>query len=85
MTSSRAIANKYAADVLAGKVAAGSLVKLAAKRWQADLERFKFAEELANHALEFIQNLTHTTGEAAGRKFILEPWQVFTIANIFPC
>lgn len=83
MTSSRAIANKYAADVLAGKIPAGSLVKLAAKRWQADLERFKFAEELANHALEFIQNLTHTTGEAAGRKFILEPWQVFIIANIF--
>lgn len=83
MTSSLAIANKYADGVLDGKVIAGELVRFACLRFKRDLKSYRFSEELANHALEFIQNLTHTTGEAAGRKFILEPWQVFIIANLF--
>jgi len=83
MTSSLTIANKYADQVLSGKIVACELVRFACLRFRADLNTYRFAEELADHALEFIQNLTHTTGEAAGKKFILEPWQVFIVANLF--
>jgi phage terminase large subunit-like protein len=83
MTNSQAIANKYAEQVISGKVSAGQLVREACARYLSDLNTFRFVPELADHALEFIQNLTHTTGEAAGRKFILEPWQVFIITNLF--
>lgn len=83
MTNSQAIANKYAEQVISGKVSAGQLVREACARYLSDLKTFRFVPELADHALEFIQNLTHTTGEAAGRKFILEPWQVFIITNLF--
>ena len=83
MTNSQAIANKYAEQVISGKVSAGQLVREACARYLSDLNTFRFEPELADHALEFIQNLTHTTGEAAGRKFILEPWQVFIITNLF--
>jgi phage terminase large subunit-like protein len=83
MTNSKAIANKYAEQVISGEVVAGQLVKEACARYLSDLNTFRFEPDLADHALEFIQNLTHTTGEAAGRKFILEPWQVFIICNLF--
>lgn len=83
MSKAQTIANKYAEQVISGEVVAGQLVKEACARYLADLETFRFEPELADHALEFIQNLTHTTGEAAGRKFILEPWQVFIVANLF--
>ncbi len=41
------------------------------------------AEELAQHALDFIEQLVHTTGDYAGRNFTLEPWQAFIVYNLF--
>lgn len=34
-------------------------------------------------ALTFIENVRHSKGQWAGKRFRLEPWQVFLIANIF--
>ena len=82
-TTSKQIATNYADQVLSGQIVAGGLVKQACARFLSDLERFRFEEPLADHAVEFIQSLTHTTGEHAGKKFKLEPWQVFIIANLF--
>jgi phage terminase large subunit-like protein len=81
---------KYANDVISGELPACELVKLSALRFIADLERqktedfpFYFSQDAAGVALEFIQNLVHTKGEYAGRLLILQPWQVFIVANIF--
>jgi len=82
-TTSKQIATNYAEQVLSGQIVAGGLVKQACARFLSDLERFRFEEPLSDHAIDFIQSLTHTTGEHAGKKFKLEPWQVFIVANLF--
>lgn len=78
-------ADWYAEEVLAGRIVACELVRLACKRYQNDRAsgKWQFDEDLAQHAVSFIEALTHTTGEAAGRPFILEPWQEFIVWNIF--
>lgn len=82
------IAEKYAHDVRDGKVVCGELVKLAVKRYFDDLEHcyergFYFDTRAASRAISFIQKLKHTKGEAAGKHFVLEPWQQFIVWNIF--
>jgi|SRR5579859_76319 len=82
---------KYAKDVDSGAIVAGKYVKLAAKRFIDDLERAHlrgifFDEEDAQHAVDFFGYLRHSKGEwgkGGGQPFILEPWQVFVIANLF--
>jgi len=78
-------ADWYAEEVLAGRIVACELVRLACKRYKNDRasDKWVFDEDLAQHAVSFIEALTHTTGEAAGRPFILEPWQEFIVWNIF--
>ena len=45
---------------------------------------FYFDEETATNAVAFFEEcLTHTTGEWAGRPFILEQWQADIVSNIF--
>ncbi|MEI7584603.1 terminase large subunit [Runella sp.] len=44
---------------------------------------WEFCEDSANHAIRFIEELEHTTGEYAGRNFTLEPWQSFIVWNLF--
>lgn len=82
-------AKKYAKDVLAGKIPAGRLAKLACKRFQDDLKKKKFAyyysEEAADRAIKFMQRMPHTKGKWSAKKerLILEPWQCFIECNIF--
>ena len=78
-------ADWYAEQVLAGAIPACEWVRLACQRFVDDRAAgvWKFDRDLADHAVEFIQALTHTTGEAAGKQFVLEPWQAFIVANIF--
>jgi phage terminase large subunit-like protein len=75
--------HEYALNVISGKIDACELVKSACQRYIDDLDRFGFNEGFASHAINFIEELEHTTGECAGKKFILEPWQAFIIWNLF--
>ena len=70
-------------DVISGKIHACELVKSACQRYIDDLGKYDFNEGYAMHAINFIEELEHTTGEHAGNKFILEPWQTFIIWNLF--
>lgn len=84
----QAVAVKYAKDVLKGEVRAGKLVKLAAKRFIEDWKYGKarglvWSEEKAQHVVDFFGYLKHTKGEWGGQTFVLLPWQVFVLANIF--
>ena len=82
-------ANKYARDVLAGRVLAGEWVQLACERHIDDLDRadwhYVFDRQKAERACKFIQLLPHTKGKWARSKdcIKLEPWQCFVVASIF--
>lgn len=76
--------NKYALDVINGKILTGKWIKLACKR---HLEWFKrddvyFDYEDVDRRIRFIQKMKHTDGAFAGKPFILMPWQYF-ILTIF--
>ena len=42
-----------------------------------------YDEAKANHAIQFIENLSHTKGEWHGQRFILLVWQKEIVRNIF--
>jgi phage terminase large subunit-like protein len=76
--------NQYIDDIKSEKVQACTHVKNAVKRYETDRANgWRFSDTLAEHAVEFIENLVHTTGDYAGRNFTLEPWQAFIVYNIF--
>ena len=59
-------------------------VRNAVARYVADRAAgWGFSETYAEHAIEFIEQLEHSTGEYAGRAFELEPWQAFIVWNLF--
>lgn len=83
-------ANKYARDIVSGRVPACVYVKQACQRHIDDLERsktdkawgYRFNPESAERACRFMQKLVHTKGEWAKkptheRRIKLEPWQLF--------
>lgn len=85
-------ANKYARDVVSGKVTAGKYVRLAARRHLEDLAKsksktypFYFDAEAAERACAFIELLPHTKGKWArnAERLTLAPWQCFTVAVPF--
>ncbi|ELY5820963.1 terminase large subunit [Cronobacter dublinensis] len=79
-------ANRYARDVVAGKILACRYVKLACKRHLDDLERakdqrwpYRFDREAAERFCRFSEKMPHTSGEWARKKLrlTLEDWQKF--------
>lgn len=84
-----AIAREYGASVATGKVKACKWVKLACERQDDDLKRFEksglyvWNEAEAQRVCQFIELLTHTKGELAGQRVVLEPWQVFILTTVF--
>lgn len=85
-------ANKYARDVVSGRIVACRYVRLACQRHLDDLKsekkrgfKFRFDRDRAERACEFIQLLPHTKGEWAHKRMLitLEPWQLFIIACVF--
>jgi len=85
-------ANKYARDVVAGRVVACRWVRLACQRHLDDLARekqakfrYRFDRQKAERACKFIQLLPHTKGEWAMKRMLitLEPWQLFIVACAF--
>ena len=92
MKSKKHIADKYADDVINGKITAGAEVVAACRRYRDDQKREDL--ELRPHDPDVIiaimeQTLVHMKGEddkgrpLLGRPFLLEPWQVFIIYNLF--
>lgn len=79
----------YAKRVVGGKVPAGKYVKLACKRFLADLKRkrwpYEYRPELADRAVRFMEKMPHVKGRWAAKKerLILEPWARFIECNLF--
>lgn len=84
-----AIAKKYARDVSTGKILACKWVKLACKRQTEDLKKYarsglyEWSKEEAGRICRFIELLSHTKGELAGQRVVLEPWQIFILTTVF--
>ncbi|HFI0021319.1 TPA: terminase large subunit [Streptococcus suis] len=86
------IAVDYATDIVAGKIIAGKRRIKACQRFLDDLasEKFDFRNEQFDFAVKFIQGLVvHMKGESldgmplTNAPFILQPWQIFCIVNLF--
>ncbi|MGJ3290135.1 terminase large subunit [Klebsiella michiganensis] len=84
------MANQYARDVLNGKILACKSIQLACQRHFNDLKisldkdyPYRFDRELAERACRFVQLLPHSSGDLAGQKLKLEPWQAFAFSTIF--
>lgn len=84
--------HQYAADVVAGRVVVGPLVRLACERHERDITHalakgFYFDEKAANHVIDFIERLVKLPdtddGDGNPRAFRLEPWQAFIIGSLF--
>lgn len=85
-------ANRYAREVVAGKIVACKWVRLACKRHLDDLEAAKkktskyfFDVGAADDVCTFIELLPHTKGKWAKTKelIVLQPWQKFIFCVIF--
>ncbi|MCT8514925.1 terminase large subunit [Chromohalobacter sp. TMW 2.2271] len=85
-------ANKYARDVVAGRIPACKEVRQACQRHLDDLKAaksrsfpYRFDREAAENVCVFIQLLPHTKGRwARERRLIsLEPWQLFIFCAIY--
>ena len=84
------LANKYARDILDEKIVACRFIRLACQRHFDDLKKsldkdypYTFNRELAERACRFVQLLPHSSGDLAGQKLKLEPWQAFIFCSIF--
>lgn len=78
------IAEQYIDDVTAGKIIVCEHVANAVNRYLSDRANgWGFSENYAQHAIDFIEQLEHSTGDYAGRPFKLEGWQAFIVWNLF--
>lgn len=86
------IAVDYATDVVSGKIIAGKRRIKACQRFLDDLasDKFDFRNEQFDFVVKFIQGLVvHRKGESlegmplTNTPFILQPWQIFCIVNLF--
>lgn len=73
-------AERYMADVLAGRIVVGQLVRRAIERHVHDLARGRergidFDRAAAERVLKFFSFLRHSKGEWARKPFALSPWQ----------
>lgn len=79
----------YAHDVVAGRVLAGRLVRLACERHLRDLDEghrrgIRFDESAASHVIGFVERyLRLAGGEHEGKPFIPQPWQAFILGCLF--
>ena len=85
------MAHLYAEDILSEAIPSCIYMKKAAQRYLEDLARastewpYEYNTELANRVCRFVELLPHIKGELARQKknLQLEPWQAFTLCNIF--
>ena len=80
-TTKLSIAERYIADVIAGKILTSRLVRLQIERHIADLKHgadrgLVFDRDAAQHVIDFFSDyLSHTSGEFDGQPFVLEAFQ----------
>ena len=84
---------EYVEDVLEGRIVAGKYLTLACERFLGDLHKaadpdedfpWVFDIEQAARYVQFIEEVcVHSRGSWAGKPFILSPWQVFFVAQVF--
>jgi len=83
------IVEKYARDVIAGRIIAGPMVRAACRRHLDDLVKgplrgLRWDWDAAEYALDFFSEvLCLNGGEHEGRPFVPEPWQAFIIGSLF--
>lgn len=77
--------NKYAKDVVDGKIIACEAIRLACKRYLEWFNRtdIYFDEAEVEKKIRFISLMKHSTGKHNGKRFILLPWQSWCVAHIF--
>ena len=83
-------ANRYARDVVAGKIPACLYVIQACKRHLDDLAKeknvkfpYRWDKESAEKICKFAELMPHVKGKWAGTPLVLEPWQCFFFAVPF--
>lgn len=85
-------AERYALDVVEGRIIAGRLVRLACQRHLDDLVRqddpewpYRFDEDAAESVAGFVELMPHTKGKWASRRELikLEGWQLFIVCVVF--
>jgi phage terminase large subunit-like protein len=79
-------AERYADDVLSGKVIAGKWIKLACQRFKDDLKRTDIQLDVkqGQRAINFIERkLRHWEGSWRGKPLKLEAWQKFIVMQVF--
>lgn len=76
---------QYAEDVVSGKIVACQWVKLSCQRFLDDINNpdFYFDEQKYKAITTFSGVLKHYSSGAAGKPFILEPWEDFIVCNVF--
>lgn len=76
---------QYAEDVMSGKVLACQWVKLACNRFLEDLKsgNYYLDEDKYKTITAFTGVMKHYASGAAGKPFILEPWEDFIVLNLF--
>ena len=79
------IARKYAEGVRSGSIPSCQMIKLAVERWYTDWTRedLFFDRAAFVKVVRFFGLLKHFEGQWAGKPMILEPWQIWALANIF--
>ena len=82
---------QYAKDITDGTILANKHIRLQCQSFLNDLYtnqndegfRWRFSEELADHALGFMQLFKYVEGTVAGQQVVLSPWQAFLVANAY--
>jgi phage terminase large subunit-like protein len=75
---------QYCDQVLSDKIPSGIHLKNSVTRYLKDRQNgFVYDQKAIDKVITFISKLKHSAGEHNGKKFILEPWQVFIISNLY--
>jgi phage terminase large subunit-like protein len=82
--------DRYASDIVRGRLPAGRYHRLACERHMRDRDRentrgfpYVFRPELAERFFRFAQALRHYKGEWAGEYIVLQPHQKFRLGSVF--
>jgi len=84
--------NRYARDVVGGKIPANKWVRLACQRHLDDLDKqkardfdYRFDPAAAEKVCRFVELMPHTKGAwaARGERLVMSPWQIFLTICIF--
>lgn len=77
--------NKYAQDVIEGRIVACESIKLACKRYISwfDRDDIEFDYDDVDKKIDLVRKMKHSKGIHARTNFELLPWQQFVFAGIF--